>query len=332
MLEHGGKLRDAAEQYNIPLQQWLDLSTGINPNPWPIPAIPESAWARLPENNDGLLEVARHYYNAPSLLAVAGSQMAIQALPRLRKQSRVAMLHPSYNEHYQAWFSHGHQVISLEADQIEAHIDQLEVLLLVNPNNPTAQRFSESQLLSWHQQLQQRGGWLIVDEAFLDCTPQQSIAQHSHLAGLIVLRSVGKFFGLAGARIGFVCATETILQPLAELIGPWVLSGPARHIAKAALADHNWQQQARHQLTDQGQRLAQLLSQHQLPPTGSTPLFSWIKTEQASKQHRQLAQQGILTRLFSEPQSIRFGLPKNEAQWQRLESALSQLNHGNQPE
>ncbi len=332
MLEHGGKLRDAAKKYNIPLQQWLDLSTGINPNSWPVPVIPESAWARLPEDNDDLLEVARRYYAAPSLLAVAGSQMAIQALPRLRKQSRVAMLHPSYNEHHQAWFSHGHRVVSIEAEQIESQIEQLDVLLLVNPNNPTAQRFSESQLLTWHQQLQQRGGWLIVDEAFLDCTPQHSIARHCHLPGLVVLRSVGKFFGLAGARIGFVCAPETILQPLAELIGPWVLSGPARHIAKAALADHQWQQQVRQQLTDQGERLAQLLSQYGLSPTGSTPLFSWIKTEQAGKQHQQLAQQGILTRLFHDPQSIRFGLPKNEPQWQRLESALSELNQSNQPE
>ena len=121
---------------------------------------------------------------------------------------------------------------------------------------------------------------------------------------------MGKFFGLAGARIGFVCAAETILQPLAELIGPWVLSGPARHIAKEALADLSWQQQTRQQLTDQGERLAQLLSQHGLTPTGSTPLFSWIKTKQASKHHQQLAQQGILTRLFSDPQSIRFGLDR----------------------
>ncbi len=325
MLEHGGKLRAAAQQYNIPLPQWLDLSTGINPNPWPIPAIPESAWSRLPEDDDGLLETAKHYYGAPNLLAVAGSQMAIQALPRLRKTSQVAMLHPSYNEHHHAWQNNGHQVMSIEADQINTHIDQLEVLLLVNPNNPTAQRFDEQQLLTWHQRLQQRGGWLIVDEAFLDCTPQHSIARHSHLPGLIVLRSVGKFFALAGARIGFVCATEEILQPLAELIGPWVLSGPARHVAKAVLSDHPQQQQVRQQLKLQGERLTQLLSQHHLTPTGSTPLFSWIKTTHAEKLHQQLAAEGILTRLFNDPPSIRFGLPKSEPQWQRLAEALSKL-------
>lgn len=325
MLEHGGKLREAAAHYNIPLHDWLDLSTGINPNPWPIPSIPDSAWARLPEDQDGLLDVAQAYYAAPYLLAVAGSQMAIQALPQLRNRSRVAMLHPSYNEHRHAWLKQGHQVIPLSAEQIEQQLDQLDVLLLVNPNNPTAQRFSQAQLLAWHAHLQQRDGWLIVDEAFLDCTPEHSLAPYTQRPGLVVLRSVGKFFGLAGARIGFACATEQILHPLAELIGPWVLSGPARHIAKAALADQAWQQQTRQRLPQQGEQLRELLSQHRLQPTGSTPLFSWVKTPHAKILHQQLAQQGILTRLFDEPSSIRFGLPKNRAEWQRLAHTLASL-------
>jgi len=325
MLEHGGKLREAAAHYNIPLHDWLDLSTGINPNSWPVPAIPEAAWARLPEDSDGLLEVAKSYYGAPSLLAVAGSQMAIQTLPRLRSHSKIAMLHPSYNEHRHAWLQQGHQVIPITAEQIESQLEQLDVLLLVNPNNPTAHYFSQQQLLAWHQRLQRHGGWLVVDEAFLDCTPEHSIAPYSHLPGLVVLRSVGKFFGLAGARIGFVCAPKEILHPLAELIGPWVLSGPARHVAKAALADHDWQQQTRLQLKQQGDQLATLLSQYKLHPAGSTPLFSWIKTPAAATLHQQLAEQGIFTRLFSEPASIRFGLPKNAAKWQRLAHTLSTL-------
>ncbi len=325
MLEHGGKLRDAAEKYNIPLEQWLDLSTGINPNPWPIPEIPASAWARLPEDNDGLLEIAKTYYAAPSLLAVAGSQMAIQALPKLREKSRVAMLHPSYNEHQHAWQQQGHHVESIEPVDIDQRIDQLDVLLLVNPNNPTAQRFHQQQLLAWHQKLQQRGGWLIVDEAFIDCTPEQSMAQHTQQSGLIVLRSVGKFFGLAGARIGFVCANNETIEALSKLIGPWVLSGPARYVAKAALADKQHQKIVRKQLAEQGTRLSRLLIQNKLTPNGSTSLFSWIKTDDASHYHHQLAQQGILTRLFSQPLSLRFGLPKDDVQWQRLDSALQQL-------
>jgi cobalamin biosynthetic protein CobC len=61
MLEHGGRLREAARRYGIPLDAWLDLSTGINPGPWPVPAIPVSAWARLPEDDDGLIDAARAY-------------------------------------------------------------------------------------------------------------------------------------------------------------------------------------------------------------------------------------------------------------------------------
>ncbi len=326
MLEHGGKLRDAAIEYEIPLEKWLDLSTGINPNGWPVPnTIPENAWNRLPEENDGLLITAQAYYGAPSLLAVAGSQMAIQTLPRLRKQSRVAMLHPTYNEHRHAWLNYHHQVTAIEPEQIDSLLPEIDVLLLVNPNNPTGKRFSETQLLGWHDQLQSRGGWLIVDEAFIDCTPQYSIAKFTHKSGLIVLRSVGKFFGLAGARIGFVCANDEILQPLRELVGPWVLPGPSRFVARSALIDEEWHFHTRQRLQKEGGRLASLLSQHGLMPTGATPLFSWIRTEQAQQIHQQLARQAILTRLFTDPMSIRFGLPKTEKDWLRLENALAML-------
>ena len=326
MLEHGGKLIQAARQYNIPLKDWLDLSTGINPNPWPVNMVPVDAWSRLPDENDGLIKAARNYYGGEQLLAVAGSQAAIQALPRLRQaSSRIAILNPAYAEHAHAWRNCGFTVTALSAKEIDQAIDNHDVVLLINPNNPTGESFSIEQCLRWHKQLQQRGGWLIVDEAFIDNTPEHSLVAHAHQEGLIVLRSLGKFFGLAGARVGFVFAEQNCLTQLAELLGPWPISGPSRCIAKLALNDIAWQTNTRQQLKLQGLRLQQLLSENNLTPTGGSSLFQWVKTINATVIHEQLAQQGILTRLFEQPASLRFGLPACEQQWSRLELALSSL-------
>ena len=330
MLEHGGKLRHAAQRYGIPLEQWMDLSTGLNPQAWPVSDIPASAWSRLPEDEDGLTEIAQHYYAAANCLAVAGSQAAIQTLPQLyaehKDQYRVGMLAPAYAEHAYAWRRAGFEVSLLAVNEIEAQLNQLNVLLIVNPNNPTGHLFATAQLLRWHQQLAARGGSLIVDEAFMDSTPDESLAAYSNREGLIVLRSLGKFFGLAGARVGFVLAESNILDRLADVLGPWPISGPSRVIAVAALQDTDWHEQTRQWLVQQSQRLACLLEDKGLAVSGATALFQWVETTHAESIHQQLAQQGILTRLFEQPSSLRFGLPADEEQWQRFELALDGIN------
>lgn len=324
MLEHGGNIAQAAQRYAIPAENWLDLSTGINPNTWPVPALPAEVWRRLPEDSDGLLDAARIYYGAPHLLAVAGSQAAIQVLPSLRTTGRIGMLHPTYSEHAHAWAKQ-HRVVTLNANEIETALDDLDVLLLCNPNNPSGERFTPKTLLAWHARLATRGGWLVVDEAFIDAEPPLSIAHHAGAEGLVVLRSLGKFFGLAGARVGFVAAWPALLAQLQEALGPWTLTGPARAIARLALQDSTWQQHTREHLQHDSARLAALLSQYGLAPTGGTALFQWLRTERAGELHEALARQGILTRLFGEPASLRFGLPGNEAEWNRLKIALEKL-------
>lgn len=209
MLEHGGKLRAAVQQYNIALEHWLDLSAALNPTPYPVGEVHCSVWHRLPEDDDPLTTVAAHYYGTKQLLPVAGSQAAIQTLPFLfTTLLRVGVLQTTYNEHAHAWQRAGHTIVALDETTIDTHIEHIDVLLLVNPNNPTGAIFSCAKLLQWHAQLAQRNGWLIVDEAFIDCDPQHSLVAHAQQTGLIVLRSLGKFFGLAGARVGFVFAEK----------------------------------------------------------------------------------------------------------------------------
>lgn len=320
MLEHGGKLLAAAARYGIEKDHWLDLSTGINPAGWPVTAIPDAVWQRLPETEDGLLEAAAAYYGCSDILPVAGSQAAIQALPRLRAPCRVGVPHPAYAEHAYAWRAAGHAVVAWDAAM---GVDALDVLVLVHPNNPSGQTYQRADLLTWHAELAARGGWLVVDEAFIDVTPQKSLADVCPRPGLIILRSLGKFFGLAGARVGFVLAEPALLEALNKLLGPWAVNAPSRWVARAALADTAWHQAARAALPAASARLAALLRDHGLAPSGGTALFQWVRTPDAAAWHERLARQGILTRLFADPPSLRFGLPHHETDWARLAAALA---------
>ncbi|WP_207885068.1 threonine-phosphate decarboxylase CobD [Pseudomonas sp. 30_B] len=327
MLEHGGRLRRAAQQYGIPLAEWLDLSTGISPWPWNLPEIPANAWMRLPEDDDGLEAAARRYYGAEQLLPLSGSQAAIQLLPKLRPAGRVGVLSPCYAEHAEAWRSAGHDLREVGDHDVAHQLEHFDVLVVVNPNNPTGRRIEPGVLLEWHARLQARGGWLVVDEAFMDCTPEQSlVASCASRPGLVVLRSFGKFFGLAGARLGFAFAEPGLLARLAQLLGPWSVSGPTRWVAQAVLGNFHEHIERRRDLAEASRRLAGLLGEHGFAPQGGTSLFQWTVSMQSHALRDHLARQGILVRLFETPASLRFGLPPDEDGWQRLEQGLRTFN------
>lgn len=322
MLEHGGRLRKAALDYGIAEADWLDLSSGLAPWPFTVPEIPLRAWARLPETDDGLEQAACDYYGASQVLPVAGSQMAIQLLPRLRRAGKVGVLSPCYAEHAEAWRRSGYIVREVLEQEVEFFLDSLDVLVVVNPNNPTGLSLTPARLLDWHARLAQRGGWLVVDEAFMDNTPQLSLAPHTHQIGLIVLRSFGKFFGLAGVRLGFVLAERKLLRLLAEQVGPWAVSGPTRVLGQACLQDTEAHTRQRIRSDEASERLALLLERYGFKPQGGCALFQWLITEHAHALHEFMARRGILLRIFTHNSSLRFGLPANAAEEARLEQAL----------
>ena len=328
MLEHGGRLREAAAHYQIPLENWLDLSTGINPVAWPVPALSTDCWQRLPEANDGLEAAAAEYYGNPNLLPVAGSQAAIQLLPTLLPRAAVACISPLYAEHPHAWAKAGHRLRFLQNALLPRAIGAATpYVLLCNPNNPTGDRHPHDAAVDAAKQLKKRGGWLIVDEAFIDARPEDSLtplAGTDDAPNLIVFRSLGKFFGLAGARVGFLFAAPDLLNKMAEAMGPWAVAGPAREAARLALQDTAWQSRMRPYLCAAGERLHQLLAP--LGEVKSTALFAALTTPHSNELHEYLASQGILTRRFEQQPLIRFGLPSNEEAWQRLASTLSTWN------
>lgn len=328
LTEHGGCLQQAATVYEIPVPQWMDLSTGINPHGWPVGPIPQAILARLPEEEDGLTEVMRDYFETSDVLAVAGSQSAIQALPCLRSPGRVAVRVPTYSEHATAWPKAGHAVIEIdENDDVETILDTADVLVVVNPNNPTGTLLPAATLLRWHERIAWHGGWLVVDEAFVDAHPNASVADHAG-KDLIVLRSLGKFWGLAGVRVGFVLAANELLASLRARLGPWHVSNPARWVAKGALADTDWIVKTRARLHQDNGRLHRLLAAHGLLSRGTCPLFRWIPTPDVARLFDAFARQGILIRALPQAGGVRFGLPGPEHAWARLETALGDIMTG----
>lgn len=327
LLHHGGRLAQSIAQFGIPRAQWLDLSSGVSPWCYPLVDIAPSHWNRLPEDDDGLEQAARDYYGCLSLLPVAGSQAVIQQLPFLYKDQRtqlgtVGLPRVGYKEHQKAWSKAGFEIEHYEFIPSDEQLKCWQALVVINPNNPSGQYISQDELLDFHRKL--NGGLLVVDEAFADIDEQHSLCELCPLDNLVVLRSVGKFFGLAGIRVGFVLATPHWLDALAIELGPWAIAGPSRQLCRQALEDKAWQQTQRLRLTAASQRLGYLLEPLAATPADlvGTALFQTLYLEQAEQWHQRLCIQGIYTRLTDERDALRFGLPENEHQWSRLQQGL----------
>ena len=325
---HGGRLNQAARDWGIPLEQWLDLSTGINPRPWPVPAVPLHVWQRLPEDDDGLEATARLWAGVPEAagcLPVAGTQAAIQALPRMRSPGRIGIPAPAYSEHAEWWRAAGHEVVAFRQLPSDEQLAALDGLVWINPNNPTGERVSRTRLMECHEQLVKRGGWLVVDEAFMEAQPTETLLPETGLPGLVVYRSLGKFFGLAGLRAGLVFGPSELCSRLGEALGPWSVSHPARYLMQQALADTDWHGATAARLQADSDRLVRLLGDAGLAPRGSTPLFVYCPQDHPRSVADALAEQAVLVRVFEDPPALRFGLPGTEAEWQHLERALTAI-------
>lgn len=324
-MKHGGDLSEASARYGEPAGGWLDLSTGINPNPFPLPELPLDCMARLPDKAAiaGLEAAARIAYGVPDdaeVVAAPGTQALIQVLPRLLAKSAVSIPGPTYSEHKNAWRAAGHEV-SEDADARDA-----KVVVLVNPNNPDGTRYSQAFLKGLAERLSALNGLLVIDEAFADAHPEVSFVAETHRSAVLVLRSFGKFHGLAGLRLGFAIAAPLAAQRLRELLGPWAVSGPAIEIGRRALLDQEWAARTRVALHEAADRLDQVLAARGLEVVGGTSLFRLVQTEQAHSLHDGLAHKGIWTRIFAHtPQWLRLGLPVGEPELHRLDDGLSGL-------
>jgi len=325
-LIHGGRLDQAIARFGGRREDWLDLSTGINPWPWPVPDLPPEVWTRLPDAAavEAASEAARRCYGAPKEAVIVvgnGSQALIQALPLCLAPTSVAVLGLTYREHERCWALAGHRVVTVP--DLGAAGDA-GVVVVVNPNNPDARAVAPAELLALADRFAGRGGLLVVDEAFADVMPQVSVAAATGRAGLCVLRSFGKFFGLAGARVGFALCDATIGAALEARLGPWSTSGMALETAARALADDAWAAAMRPRLARAMSALRETVARSGLTVVGSTDLYVLVECADARHLWRTLCAARILTRPFPErPGWLRLGLPDTAEATLRLEHALS---------
>lgn len=305
----------------------VDLSTGINPYPYEAPTLPAAALTRLPQPDElaRLTAAAAAAYAAPSpdcIVAAPGTQILLPFVFRLCPPGQAAVLGPTYAEHARAAALAGHRV--MEKREL-GELGAADLAILVNPNNPDGRTIAATDLLALAHTLQGRGGLLVIDEAFMDVGPPgASLALAVGCGNLLVLRSFGKFFGLAGLRLGFAVAAPEIAAHLRAVLGPWALSGPALAIGAAALSDAAWIAAMRRKLMQAAERLDALLGVNRLKVVGGTPLYRLVQTPAATVWFERLGHAGIVVRRFADyPTWLRFGLPGDEPAWQRLEQALA---------
>jgi cobalamin biosynthetic protein CobC len=324
--DHGGSLGRARRLFPQAPEPWVDLSTGINPHSYPLFDLPATALSRLPEPAQvrELNAAAAAAYGAPSarnMVAAPGTQILVPRVMSLVAPGRALVLGPTYAEHARAAALAGHEV--REVGDIGS-LAGADLAIVVNPNNPDGRLVERETLLDLAAALRARGGLLVVDEAFMDVGPrEQSVAGDVGQGGLVVLRSFGKFFGLAGLRLGFAIAPEHVAQRLEAELGPWAVAGPALEYGVRALGDIGWQGNMRSRLQGEAARLDALLRRFGLEVTGGTTLFRYVQTADAPSLFAWLGQHGILIRNFTWSETaLRFGLPGSEAEWARLEGAL----------
>ncbi len=326
-LLHGGDLGGARRLFPGAPEPFLDLSTGINPHPYPLPRFSADLFARLPEPAAATVvaaAAARAYgaLSAAHVVPAPGTQILLPLVAALVRPCRAAIVAPTYTEHARAAAFAGHEVKAVPG--IDACKDA-GLVIVGNPNNPDGRLHARRVLLHLAEDLRRRDGLLVVDEAFMDVGPQEtSLAADVACGNVVVLRSFGKFFGLAGIRLGFALAAPALAARLGAALGPWAVSGPALAAGAKALADAAWRERTRERLEKAAKRLDAILADLGLDIVGGTSLFRLAQTPDAGALFRHLGRAGILVRAFPDnPSWLRFGLPANEREWQRLDDATA---------
>lgn len=325
-IAHGGGLIAAQRLFPDAPKPWLDLSTGINPHAYPVGELARECWTRLPEADDiaALEAVAAQTYgarDAAGVVAAPGAQSLIQLLPFVCPARNVAVLAPTYAEHAYRWRRSGAEVREVDAPDTEVDCD---VVVAVHPNNPDGRVLSIDAIARIADRQTARGGLLVLDESFADVLPDEaSFIPHMGARNVVVLRSFGKFYGLAGVRLGFAVASPALAARLRDALGPWPVSGAAVAVGQRALSDRSWRTAMRRRLIEDTTQLDDLLRAAGLHVLGGTPLFRLIETKDAQALWRRLGECGILVRAFADaPHRLRFGVPGSTSDRTRLVTAL----------
>jgi cobalamin biosynthetic protein CobC len=328
-IKHGGDLAQARRLFPGAPEPFIDLSTGINPYSYPVPDIPADCLRRLPEPDAvrhlaGIAAQAYGVAEADCVVPAPGTQILLPMVAALVRPGRAAVVAPTYAEHARAAQLAGHEVSTVH--DIE-EVSDAALAVVVNPNNPDGRIVPRANLLRVADRLARQDGLLVVDEAFADVAPAgTSVAGDVADRNIVVLRSVGKFYGLAGLRLGFALARRETTARLEAVLGPWAVSGAALHVGAHVLADAAWRSATVPRLVAAAARLDRILSGAGLVSCGGTSLFRLTRHARAFALFDHMARAGILVRRFEEHDRwLRFGLPADEEAWRRVQEALTRF-------
>lgn len=319
---HGGRLTDAMAQFGMGDAPWIDLSTGINPHGWPGADNLAMDWQALPDAGalDDLEAAAAAHFGTDRahVCAVPGTEIGLRMLGDILPGPAIHA-QPSYRTHGEM-IPHSRPVALTDLTRAEE-----ATIILANPNNPDGRITSSATLLGWLEARRGERTWLVVDEAFADATPEISLA--AHVDGeqrLIIFRSFGKFFGLAGVRLGFVLGPRALIAQYRQRLGSWPLSAAALAIGTAAYRDADWIAAMRIGLRERAAALDAVLARRGFSAVGDCPLFRLIETADAAALFERLAGRAILTRPFDyDSRWLRLGLPADREGLDRLDMALA---------
>ena len=322
---HGGDPRALpAAAAGLPM---IDLATGVNPWAWPVPPPPAACYQRLPYPCADLLSAAATYYGVAEdvIMATAGSQPVIQLLPTMFAPGRVLMADVAYEEHRYRWSRAGHHIhhfSDYSREYIAKRIlrEQIQYLVIISPNNPTGDVVTEADVRYWRSLLPS-DGVVVIDQAFADAMPKSDLSVLAAEPGIVLLRSIGKFFGLPGLRLGFVIASPNVLATLDEQIGPWAVCGSAQWLGQQALQDRRWQNATQIRLENAAARQGLLLTERFefcFQKLIVTPLFITMVLPLASAERLQARcyAQGLSVRVYrcgEEAAYMRWGLASDQA-------------------
>ncbi|MGD1955336.1 MAG: threonine-phosphate decarboxylase CobD [Sphingomonadales bacterium] len=318
-LKHGGALDAMKRAFPKAETPWIDLSTGINPWPYPVRDIEASHLPTKAAHDACRKAMAADFgSNAAATLPTPGSSIIISLLPHILSAKSVAIMAPTYGDYARAWSKSA-------VRNVYALSEPADILIVCRPNNPDGRVIPRDDLIEALKRQRRRDGWLIVDEAYMDLTPQDSLASLAGQDNLIVLRSFGKFYGLAGMRLGALLAPRTVLQEMSTLLGEWPISAPALQVGVAAYTDPAWQAATQLRLASARARLDPILEDNGLFVVGGTDLFRYAATENAMALWQRLGNAGISIRRFDWTERyVRIGLPPDQSAEQRLADALMQ--------
>lgn len=325
-LIHGGALDQMRFAFPNAPDPWIDLSTGINPWPYPNIEIAQSSLQHLPSSEmynacrDAMADAIGAKPEA--MLLSPGSELVIRLLPDILDARRIAILSPTYADHASSWQRAGAEIVRSQ-DPLDC-ADWADAIVICHPNNPDGRLFELDAMEAARRKLAARGGWLIVDEAYADLIPKLSLSEKGGEDGLVVLRSFGKFYGLAGLRLGAALAPPAVLKAIAARLGTWPVSGSALEIGARAYADTTWQRETLKNLSIAADKLDHSLKEVGVSLVGGTDLFRLVELDDAHSVFRRLANAGVYVRRFEWSEThLRIGMPATSEAQERLLSALT---------